>query len=70
MHLPSFNVFDEHFERLEAIFQRLEDNVLKLKPSKYRFFQPKIKYIGHVVSSVGVGTDPDKLEKPAHTPSL
>jgi transposase InsO family protein len=55
------STFDEHLERLEAIFQCLEDTGLKLKPSKCRFFQRKIKYLGHIVSSEGVGTDPEKI---------
>ena len=27
------------------------------------FFQEKVKYVGHVVSQVGIEADPDKIEK-------
>ncbi len=51
---------EEHLLRLEAIFQRLGDAGLKLKPSKCHLLQRRIKYIGHVVSENGIETDPDK----------
>ena len=53
--------YEEHMERLEAVFQRLGDAGLKLKPAKCRLFQKSIKYLGHVVSEHGVSTDPDKI---------
>lgn len=50
-----------HFQRLEAVFTRLEQYGLKLKGSKCEFFQLEVKYLGHVVSADGVRTDPDKI---------
>lgn len=52
---------DEHFQRLEAVFQRLEEAGLKLKGSKCEFFLPRVKYLGHIVSQDGVETDPEKI---------
>ena len=52
--------YEEHLNRLESIFKRLQTAGLKLKPSKCKFFRRSIKYLGHIVSSDGVGTDPDK----------
>ena len=52
--------YEEHLNRLESIFERLQTAGLKLKPSKCKFFRRSIKYPGHIVSSDGVGTDPDK----------
>lgn len=54
--------FDEHLKRLELVFNRLDGNHLKLKPSKCHFFQREVKYLGHVVSASGVATDPDKVK--------
>ena len=57
----SFTV-EEHLERLEAVFKRLAYAELKLKPSKCSFFQDKTGYLGYVISSNGVKTDPSKIE--------
>ena len=53
--------FEEHLERLEAVFSRLKEHGLKLKPSKCEFFKTKVNYLGHVVSQTGVETDPEKI---------
>ena len=53
---------DEHLERLEAVFQKLSATGLKLKPSKYTFFKTEITYLGHLITSEGVATDPKKIE--------
>ena len=51
-----------HIERLEAVFKKLAQAGLKLKPSKCEFFKRRIKYLGHIVSEEGVSTDPKKVE--------
>ena len=35
---------------------------LKLKPSKCTFFKTEITYLGHLITSEGVGTDPKKIK--------
>ena len=60
--------FEEHLERLEAVFSRLKQHGLKLKPSKCEFFKTKVTYLGHVVSESGVETDPDKINALATWP--
>lgn len=54
--------FEEHLERLEVVFQRLRHHGLKLKPKKCHFLRKECKYLGHVVSSEGIATDPAKTE--------
>ena len=54
--------FEEHLERLQKVFERLEHFDLKLKASKCEFFKEKVIYIGHVVSKDGIETDPAKVE--------
>ena len=54
--------YEEHLEKLQKVFQRLEDKGLKLKPSKCKLFQKSIKYLGHIVSEDGVATDPGKIK--------
>ena len=54
--------YEEHWERLEAVFCRLREAGLLLKPSKCKLFQNRVKYLGHVISSDGIEADPDKTE--------
>ena len=49
---------EEHLERLQGVFDKLAKAGLKLKPSKCEFFKSKITYLGHIVSAVGIETDP------------
>ena len=56
------NTFDDHIERLDRVFTRLQEHSLKLKPEKCKFFQHKVTYVGHQISSDGITTDPDKTQ--------
>ena len=51
-----------HLERLKAVFWKLEEAGLKLKPSKCELFQRQLAYLGHVISAKGVATDESKIE--------
>ena len=57
------SIVEEDLKRLEGVFQKLKDAVLKLKPSKCELFKKSISYLGHVVSEDGIQTDPKKIEK-------
>ena len=52
---------EEHEQRLMKVLQRLKEFGLKLSVEKCVFFQTSVHYLGHVVSSDGVETDPDKI---------
>ncbi len=54
--------FREHMDNLRAVFSRLREAGLRLKPSKCQFARPKVEYLGYVVSSKGISADPKKLE--------
>ena len=54
--------FEDHLDRLEAVFTRLDENNLKLKAFKCDFFKSQVTYLGHVVSDAGIQTDLEKLE--------
>ena len=56
------DTFEQHLDRLEAVFERLHTNNLKLKASKCEFFKPEVTYLGHVVSEDGIETDPEKIK--------
>ena len=53
---------EEEIQRLQMVFQRLRKAYLKLKPKKCALFQRKVLYLGHVVSSAGISTDPEKVQ--------
>ena len=52
----------EHLGRLRGVFAKLDKACLKLKANKCEFFKTRITYVGHIVSSNGIGTDPKKVE--------
>jgi transposase InsO family protein len=54
--------FTTHLSRLEEVLLRLQKAGLKLKPAKCELFQDQVNYLGHVVSSQGIATDPKKVE--------
>ena len=53
----------EHLLHLTAVFQRLKQANLKLKPSKCHFFKRRVVFLGHIVTADGVSTDPEKVKK-------
>jgi hypothetical protein len=59
----------EHLERLEAVLSRLVQAGLKLKPSKCHILQQSVEFLGHVVSSDGIGTSPSKTKIVADWPA-
>lgn len=61
--------FDQALENLQLVFQRLREANLKLKPKKCFLFQPKVTYLGHVVSEDGITCDPAKVEAVKYWPT-
>ncbi|KAL6470658.1 hypothetical protein MHYP_G00217770 [Metynnis hypsauchen] len=53
---------EEHEERLLRVLDRLEDVGLKVSLDKCQFCQPKVRYMGHIVSAEGIAADTDKIE--------
>jgi hypothetical protein len=51
----------EHLQALQAVFQRLVDNGLKLKKSKCVFLAKEVTYLGYVVSREGIKPDTSKI---------
>ena len=60
--------FTEHLDRLQLVFDRLEEANLKLKPSKCSLFQERVKFFGSIVSANGVEPDPEKVQAVANWP--
>ena len=55
------STFEQHLERLNDVFNRLGLANLKLKPSKCKHLQLRVKFLRSVVSAQGIEPDPDKL---------
>ena len=53
--------FEEHNRNLAEVLERLQLVGLTLKPEKCKFVQPEVCYLGHVVYTEGIRTDPGKL---------
>ncbi|KAL7074578.1 hypothetical protein ACQ4LE_006427 [Meloidogyne hapla] len=56
------NTLQEHRLRLLEIFARIEDWGLKIQLDKCKFFENKLKFLGHIVSENGIEPDPIKKE--------
>ncbi|KAG8198200.1 hypothetical protein JTE90_015298 [Oedothorax gibbosus] len=54
--------FNDHLINIRKVLTKLRYAGLKLSLSKCHFFRREVKYLGHIVSSAGVQTDPDKTE--------
>ena len=59
--IPSINL-QQHCERLELVLGRFQQHNLRVKASKCCFGADRVTYLGHVVSSAGIHTDPHKIE--------
>ncbi|PFX14078.1 Retrovirus-related Pol polyprotein [Stylophora pistillata] len=53
--------FKEHLRRLRLVFDKIRTAGLELKPTKCPFVKREVSFLGHVVSSEGIQTDPDKV---------
>jgi transposase InsO family protein len=53
--------FEQHLDRLDAVFSRLASANLLLKASKCQLFCESVKFLGHIVSRQGIAADPAKL---------
>ncbi|GJZ20948.1 putative mitochondrial protein [Tanacetum coccineum] len=53
---------EEHCDHLAQVLQVMKDNTLYAKRSKCYFVVPQVEYLGHIISTQGVSTDPSKIE--------
>ena len=54
--------FQEHLHHLTSVFTHLRGAGLKLKPKKCTLCRQQVTFLGHIVSTDGVATDPSKTE--------
>jgi hypothetical protein len=53
---------EEHEKHLRMVLQVLREHKLYAKLSKCIFYQKKIHYLGHIISTDGIEVDPEKIE--------
>ena len=51
-----------HLKKLEALFQKLYQARLKLKPSECELFHRQITYLGHIIYAQGIVTNESKID--------
>jgi len=52
---------DSHLQHLELVLQTMRKHQLYLKESKCTFARDSLEYLGHIISSTRVATDPSKI---------
>ncbi|CAC5403419.1 Retrovirus-related Pol polyprotein from transposon gypsy,Retrovirus-related Pol polyprotein from transposon 297,Retrovirus-related Pol polyprotein from transposon 17.6 [Mytilus coruscus] len=55
--------FEEHLQHLNLVFTNLRSANLKLHPSKCKFAKKEVKYLGHVISKIGIKVNPENTKK-------
>lgn len=60
--------WSDHLLHVEKVLQTMRAHQLYLKLSKCSFAQEKLEYLGHIISSKGVATDPNKTTAMLHWP--
>jgi len=60
--------FHEHLIHIRKVFEILQKNGFRLKPSKCFWAKLIIQYLGHLISEKGVSPDPDKVKAIANFP--
>eukprot|EP00731_Ephydatia_muelleri_P014390 Em0008g110a len=61
--------FGDHLRHITSVLMKLREAGLKLKPTKCKFFQKQVAFLGHIVSACGIATDPAKTEVIAKWPT-
>ena len=49
---------EDHLVHLRKVIERLEEAGLKLKPSKCQFIRKEVQYLGHLITPLGLMTNP------------
>ena len=57
-----FETEEDHEDHLRVVLQTLRDHQLYAKFSKCEFWLTEVRFLGHVVSVLGVSVDPEKVE--------
>jgi hypothetical protein len=53
----------DHEEHLRLVLQKLRDNQLYIKYSKFEFWIDMVAFLGHIISNGGILVDPAKVKE-------
>ena len=59
---------EQHIQHLQQVFLHLPTVGLRLHPSKCRFVETSVSYLGHIVSRDGICPDPGKVDAVQQSP--
>src|SRR6266498_1273255 len=62
------DTFDEHINHLRKVFTKLREANLVIKFKKCKFGQRKIKFLGHIIGTDRLRTDPENIKKIINCP--
>ena len=54
--------FEDNFENLKKVLNRIHSTQLKLSLKKCSIFQKEVQYLSPLVSAAGVSMDPNKID--------
>ena len=60
---------EEHMVTVRKVLNTLKDAGIKVNISKCSFFTDQVHYLGHIFSSTGVHTDPEKVRSIVDAPA-
>lgn len=63
------STLEEHGDHVRQVLQTLADHQFVVKASKCEFAQTKLEYLGHLISTEGVATEPSKISAVAAWPT-
>ena len=73
LYLDDILIFSEslekHIEHVRTVLKTLLKNNLYAKLKKCEFHQPKVEFLGHVLSGQGISTDPKKIKSVEEWPT-
>jgi hypothetical protein len=53
---------EDHDEHLRVVLQKLRENQIYAKLSKYEFWLKEVSFLGHIISEGGIFVDPSKVK--------